>query len=149
VKLGERLPDLEFWNLIFLNEDALEVRHAFLGFGKRLIQLVLGNAVARNQKVEFGWILFCNLFEIEKSDAECFRDFRDGFFILSCESCAAFFVEELKNSHQVFVVGNNRVGQHLFRLESCPFVVRTIMKERGVDALQFGGVIGIRYAHWA
>ena len=37
VKLGERLADFEFRYLVLLNQDTLEVRHAFPGLSNRLV----------------------------------------------------------------------------------------------------------------
>ena len=99
--------------------------------------------------IELSWGFLRDLAEIEEGDAERLCNLCDGFFVFSGESCAALFVEELEDAHQILVVRHDRVGQDLFRLESSPLVVGRVVDEGGVDALQFGDVIGVGNAHWA
>ena len=85
--------------------------------------------IVRDEAIELGGGFLRDFAEIEECDAECLGDFRDGLFVLSRETPAAFLVEELEDSHQIFVVGYNRVGQDLFRLESRPLVVGGVVDE--------------------
>ena len=129
VKLGERLSDFEFRYLVPFNQDGLEVRHALPGLGNRLVQFALSDAVVRDQTIELGWVFLRDLAEIEKGDAECLCNLRDGFFVFSGESCSALFIEELEDAHQILVIRHDRIGQDLFRLESSPLVVGGVMEE--------------------
>ena len=81
--------------------------------------------------------------EIEEGDSERFRDFCDGFFVLSRKAEPALLVEQLKHTHKVFVVGNDRIGQDLLGLESRALVVGGIVEEGGMNPLQFRDVVGV------
>src|SRR6185295_9216475 len=95
VKEGKGLANLVFRHLVFFNQDALEVRHTFPGLRNRMVQLVLRNAAVCDQKIKLGRGFFSDLAQIEEGNAECLRNFRDGFFIFPCEASAAFLVEQL------------------------------------------------------
>ena len=85
--------------------------------------------VVRDQTIELGRGFFRDLAEIEEGNAECFCNLCDGFFVFSRESSAAFFVEELEDTHQILVVCHDRVGQNLFRFEPSPLVVGRVVEE--------------------
>ena len=62
---------------------------------------------------------------------------------------SALFIEELEDAHQIFIVGDDRVGQDLFRLEAGAFIVGRIVKQGWMDALEFGDVVGVGNVHGA
>lgn len=92
VKLGQRLTDIEFWHLVLLDQDTFEIRQAFPGLGNRIIQLVLADAVVRDQEIELGRGFFGDLAEVEEGDAERLGNLCDGFFVFSREPNAAFLL---------------------------------------------------------
>lgn len=49
VELGERFADLQFWDFMFLDQDAVEVGAALLGFGQSIVQFGLSDAVVGEQ----------------------------------------------------------------------------------------------------
>ena len=94
-------------------------------------------------------VFFDDLSEVEEGDSQRLGNLGDGFFVLSGEPTPALFVEELEDAHQVFVVGDDRVGQDLFRLEAGAFVVGRVVEQGRMDRIEFGDVIGIGNIDWA
>ena len=137
VKLRDRLADVQFRNLVLLDQDAFEVgRNTFPGFGDGIVEFILRNFAVRHQQVELGRRFFRRDFaEIEERDSQRFCDFCNGFFVLSRKAEPALLVEELEDTHQVFVVRHDRIGQDLFGLESRAFVVGGVVDEGGMDRL--------------
>ena len=59
MKLRDRLSDVQFGNLVLLDEDAFEVgRNTFSGFRDGIVEFILRNFAVRHEQVEFGRTLF-------------------------------------------------------------------------------------------
>ena len=67
--------------------------------------------------------------------------------VFAGEAKPALLIEELEHSHEVLVVGDDRIGQHLSCLEAGALIVRRIVIQRRVDPLQFGHVVGVGNIH--
>ncbi len=110
----------------------------FRGFGDGIVEFILRDFAVRHEQVEFGrGFLRRDFLEIEEGNAQRFGDFCNGFFVLSRKAEPALLVEQLKDTHKVFIVGNDRIGQDLLGLESRAFVVGGIVVEGGMNPLQF------------
>ncbi len=49
----------------------------------------------------------------------------------------------MEDSHQVFVVGDDRIGQNLFGLETGAFIVGRVVEQGRMDRMEFGDIVGI------
>ena len=72
---------------------------------------------------------------LKKAIPERFGDLVDGFFVLSGKPTPALFIEKLEDPHQVFVVGDDRIGQDLFGPEAGAFIVGCVVEQGRMDRL--------------
>lgn len=149
MELGERFADIDLWNLVFFDQDAFEIAHPFSGVDDGLVKLILSDAAIADQKVKLGRSFLGYLSKVEERNPKRFCNFINRLFIFSSKATPAFLVEKLEHSHQILVVGDDRVCENLFGLESGPFIVRRVMNQRRVSGLELRDIVDVGDVHGA
>ena len=114
---------------MFFDQHAFESIIAFSGLGDRMVQFVLSDPVVCDQKIEFGRILFRVFRRLKKAMPSALAISATDSSSFRVKRLPAFLVEELEDSHQIFIVGDDRIGQDLFCLESGPFIVGCVVEQ--------------------